>query len=73
MHWTTGEQCQSNPRMQRDLCRYISNTAEFNAQFKRPYEEALGTARSAPSNTMRKAPRSYFYMRPQNRSQNDGE
>ncbi|KAK9492285.1 hypothetical protein V1508DRAFT_404888 [Lipomyces doorenjongii] len=59
--------------MQRDVCRYISNTAEFNAQFKRPYEGALGTARSAPSNTMRKAPRSYFYMRPQNRSQNDGE
>ncbi|KAK9371310.1 hypothetical protein V1509DRAFT_614278, partial [Lipomyces kononenkoae] len=50
-----------------------SNTAEFNAQFNGPYEEALGTARSAPSNTMRKAPRSYFYMRPQNRSQNDGE
>ncbi|KAK9487534.1 hypothetical protein V1527DRAFT_495035 [Lipomyces starkeyi] len=73
LHWASGEQCQSNPRMQRDISRFISNPAAFIAHFKRPYEEALGTTRSEPSHTMRKAPKSYFYMRPQNQSPKSGE
>ncbi|KAK9482848.1 hypothetical protein V1527DRAFT_475132 [Lipomyces starkeyi] len=59
--------------MQRDICRFISNPAAFIAHFKRPYEETLGTTVSEPSHTMRKAPKSYFYMRPQNQSQKSGE
>ncbi|KAK9345933.1 hypothetical protein V1522DRAFT_405779 [Lipomyces starkeyi] len=68
LHWSSGEQCESNPRMQRDICRFISNKAAFIAQFKRPYEEAVGTSRSVSSHTMRKAPKSYYYSRPQNQS-----
>ncbi|KAK9377575.1 uncharacterized protein V1513DRAFT_7, partial [Lipomyces chichibuensis] len=49
LHWATGEQCESNPRMQRDICRFISNQVTFIARFKRPYEEAMGTARQHPS------------------------
>ncbi|KAK9361677.1 hypothetical protein V1504DRAFT_439304 [Lipomyces starkeyi] len=55
--------------MQRDVCNFIRNPESFIARFKRPYEEAMGSARSASSQTMRKAARSYFYMRPQNQSQ----
>ncbi|KAK9235106.1 hypothetical protein V1525DRAFT_410989 [Lipomyces kononenkoae] len=43
-----------------------SNKKVFFAEFKGSYEEALGNSRSAADNTMRKAPRTYFHMRPQN-------
>ncbi|KAK9347858.1 hypothetical protein V1522DRAFT_419843 [Lipomyces starkeyi] len=66
LHWASGEQCASNPRMQRDICRFITNPASFIAHFKRPYEEALGSSRSELNHTMRKAPKTYYYMRPQN-------
>ncbi|KAK9334358.1 hypothetical protein V1521DRAFT_375118 [Lipomyces starkeyi] len=68
MHWASGEQCKFNPRMQRNICSFIPNKKAFLAQFKRPYEEALGHSRSIADNTMRKAPRTYFHMRPQNQS-----
>ncbi|KAK9311057.1 hypothetical protein V1524DRAFT_109487 [Lipomyces starkeyi] len=64
MHWVTGEECKSNPRMQRDVCSFIRNPESFLVKFKRPYEEAMGSARSAGSQTMRRAAGSYFYMRP---------
>ncbi|KAK9483903.1 hypothetical protein V1527DRAFT_471569 [Lipomyces starkeyi] len=60
VHWATGPECESNPRMQRAFYRYFSNKA--------PYEEAVDTSRSVSSNTMRKAPKSYYYSRPQNPS-----
>ncbi|KAK9367327.1 hypothetical protein V1509DRAFT_610788 [Lipomyces kononenkoae] len=41
----------------------------FIARFKRPYEEATGKARSTDGQTMRKAQKSYYYMRPQNHGQ----
>ncbi|KAK9482913.1 hypothetical protein V1527DRAFT_521761 [Lipomyces starkeyi] len=65
MQWAAGES-HSNQRMQRDLCGFIRNQDEFIARFKRPYEEAMGKTRSADSQTMRKAQKSYYYMRPQN-------
>ncbi|KAK9341988.1 hypothetical protein V1522DRAFT_425592, partial [Lipomyces starkeyi] len=69
VHWATGPECESNPRMQRAFYRYFSNKAvSFLSEFKRPYEEAVGTSRSVSSNTMRKAPKSYYYSRPQNQS-----
>ncbi|KAK9233782.1 hypothetical protein V1525DRAFT_415383 [Lipomyces kononenkoae] len=68
MNWVSGEQCRFNPRMQRHICSFISNKNVFFAEFKRSYEEALGNSRSAADNTMRKAPRTYFHMRPQNQS-----
>ncbi|KAK9390252.1 hypothetical protein V1515DRAFT_589684 [Lipomyces mesembrius] len=69
LHWASGTECQSNPRMQRDVCGVIRNPDAFMARFKRPYEEAMDTARSAGKQTMRKSPKSYYYMRPQNHSQ----
>ncbi|KAJ8098871.1 hypothetical protein POJ06DRAFT_296615 [Lipomyces tetrasporus] len=68
LHWASGEQCKFNPRIQRDRCSFISNKKKFLAQFKRPYGEALGGSRSGADQTMRKAPKPYFYMRPQNQS-----
>ncbi|KAK9364466.1 hypothetical protein V1509DRAFT_650584 [Lipomyces kononenkoae] len=69
VHWASGPECESNPRMQRAFYRHFSNKeASFLSEFKRPYEEAVGTSRSGSSNTMRKAPRSYYYSRPQNQS-----
>ncbi|KAK9243953.1 hypothetical protein V1506DRAFT_555028 [Lipomyces tetrasporus] len=65
MRWAVGDQCASNPRMRRDICCFIPNPASFIAHFKRPYEEALGRTRSEVSHTMRKAPKTYYYMRPQ--------
>ncbi|KAK9489009.1 hypothetical protein V1508DRAFT_362629, partial [Lipomyces doorenjongii] len=68
MQWAAGES-HSNQRMQRDLCGFIRSQDEFIARFKRHYEEAMGKARSADSQTMRKAQKSYYYMRPQNHGQ----
>ncbi|KAK9481548.1 hypothetical protein V1527DRAFT_455908, partial [Lipomyces starkeyi] len=69
VNWASGPACESNPRMQRAFYRYFSNNAaSFLAEFKRPYEEAVGISRSVSSNTMRKAPKSYYYSRPQNQS-----
>ncbi|KAK9357207.1 hypothetical protein V1504DRAFT_442939 [Lipomyces starkeyi] len=62
------QQCESNPRMQRALSRFISNKEALMGQYKRPYEEALGISRSVGKNTMRKALKSYFHMRDQNQS-----
>ncbi|KAK9481453.1 hypothetical protein V1527DRAFT_493571 [Lipomyces starkeyi] len=66
LHWATGDQCENNPRMQRDICRSIRSPEELIKKFKRPYEEALGSSRAMPGHTMRKAPKSYYYMRPNN-------
>ncbi|KAK9372677.1 uncharacterized protein V1513DRAFT_460383 [Lipomyces chichibuensis] len=55
--------------MQRDLGDFIRKQQEFIARYKRPYEEAMGRKRSADSQTMRKAQKSYYYMRPQNHGQ----
>ncbi|KAK9341844.1 hypothetical protein V1522DRAFT_433108 [Lipomyces starkeyi] len=66
LRWAVGDQCASNPRMQRDICRFIPNAGSFIAHFKRPYEEALGRSQSEVNHTMRKAPTTYYYMRPQN-------
>ncbi|KAK9484847.1 hypothetical protein V1527DRAFT_468807 [Lipomyces starkeyi] len=68
LHWASGEQCKFNPRMQRDICSFISTKKMFLAQFRRPYEEALGGSRSGADQTMRTVPKTYFYMRPQNQS-----
>ncbi|ODQ76072.1 hypothetical protein LIPSTDRAFT_31, partial [Lipomyces starkeyi NRRL Y-11557] len=62
------QQCESNPRMQRTLSRFISNKEALMAQYKRQYDEALGISRSVGKNTMRKAVKSYFHMRDQNQS-----
>ncbi|ODQ68699.1 hypothetical protein LIPSTDRAFT_7526 [Lipomyces starkeyi NRRL Y-11557] len=62
------KQCESNPRMQRTLSRFISNKEALMAQYKRQYDEALGISRSVGKNTMRKAVKSYFHMRDQNQS-----
>ncbi|KAK9312675.1 hypothetical protein V1524DRAFT_456277 [Lipomyces starkeyi] len=44
VHWATGPECESNPRMQRAFYRYCSNKAvSFLSEFKRPYEEAVVT------------------------------
>ncbi|KAK9485474.1 hypothetical protein V1527DRAFT_452095 [Lipomyces starkeyi] len=68
VNWASGPACDSNPRMQRAFYRYFSNNAaSFLAEFKRPYDEAAGISRSVSSNTMRKAPKSYYY-RPHNQS-----
>ncbi|KAK9483368.1 hypothetical protein V1527DRAFT_270861 [Lipomyces starkeyi] len=64
MHWLTGEECKPNPRMQRDICSFIKNQESFIARFKRPYEEAMGSPRSAGSQTMRKATKSYYFCDP---------
>ncbi|KAK9372462.1 uncharacterized protein V1513DRAFT_460596 [Lipomyces chichibuensis] len=67
VNWASGLACESNPRMQRAFYLYFSNNAaSFLAEFKGPYEEAVGISRSVSSNTMRKAPKSYYYSRPQN-------
>ncbi|KAK9319346.1 hypothetical protein V1517DRAFT_376569 [Lipomyces orientalis] len=63
--WTVGASV-SNPRMQQDMRRFITTPASYIAHFKRPYEEALGQSRSEVNHTMRKAPKTYYYMRPQN-------
>ncbi|KAK9483075.1 hypothetical protein V1527DRAFT_515298 [Lipomyces starkeyi] len=68
MQWAAGES-HSNPRMQRDLGDFIRKQDEFIVRYKRPYEEAMGRTRSADSQTMRKAQKSYYYMRPQNHGQ----
>ncbi|KAK9489614.1 hypothetical protein V1508DRAFT_427487 [Lipomyces doorenjongii] len=69
VHWASGPVCESNLRMQRAFYRYFSNNVvSFLAEFKRPYEEAVGISRSVSTNTMRKAPQSYYYCRPQNQS-----
>ncbi|KAK9246506.1 hypothetical protein V1506DRAFT_574143 [Lipomyces tetrasporus] len=68
MQWAAGES-HSNPRMQQDLCSFIRNQDEFIARYKRSYEAAMGRARSADGQTMRKAQKSYYYMRPQNHGQ----
>ncbi|KAK9235976.1 hypothetical protein V1525DRAFT_420843 [Lipomyces kononenkoae] len=68
MQWAAGES-HSNPRMQQDLCSFIRNHDEFVARYKRSYEVAMGGARSADGQTMRKAQKSYYYMRPQNHGQ----
>ncbi|KAK9482842.1 hypothetical protein V1527DRAFT_475116 [Lipomyces starkeyi] len=69
VHLTTGPECESNPRMQRAFYRHFSNKAvSCLSEFRRPYEEAVATSRSVSSNTMRKAPKSYYYSRPQNQS-----
>ncbi|KAK9357160.1 hypothetical protein V1504DRAFT_442964 [Lipomyces starkeyi] len=66
------QQCESNPRMQRALSRFISNKEALMRQYKRPYEEALGISRSVGKNTMRKALKSYFHMRDQKQSRTPG-
>ncbi|KAK9259659.1 hypothetical protein V1519DRAFT_469134 [Lipomyces tetrasporus] len=67
VHWASGPVCESNPRLQRAFYRYVSNNAaSFLAEFKRPYEEAVGISRSVSTNTMRKAAKPYYYSRPQN-------
>ncbi|KAK9251276.1 hypothetical protein V1507DRAFT_499494 [Lipomyces tetrasporus] len=68
MQWAAGES-HSNPRMQQDLCSFIRNQDEFIARYKRSYEAAMGRARSADGQTMTKAQKSYYYMRPQNHGQ----
>ncbi|KAK9234053.1 hypothetical protein V1525DRAFT_414317 [Lipomyces kononenkoae] len=66
IHWATGDQCENNPRMQRDLCdSIIRSPQELINKLKRPYEEALGFSRPT-GHTMRKAPKSYYYMGPNN-------
>ncbi|KAK9356260.1 hypothetical protein V1523DRAFT_402862 [Lipomyces doorenjongii] len=52
--------------MQRDICRLIRNPQELIKQFKRSYEEALGSSRATQGHTMRNAPKAYYYMRPNN-------
>ncbi|KAK9481981.1 hypothetical protein V1527DRAFT_55643, partial [Lipomyces starkeyi] len=47
----------------------LVKSESFIARFKRPYEAAMGSARSAGSQTMRKAAKSYYFMRPQNQTQ----
>ncbi|KAK9334647.1 hypothetical protein LIPSTDRAFT_4684 [Lipomyces starkeyi NRRL Y-11557] len=54
LRWAFGDQCASNPRMQRDICRFIPNAGSFIAHFKRPYEEALGRSQSEVNHTMKK-------------------
>ncbi|KAK9426933.1 hypothetical protein V1505DRAFT_406828, partial [Lipomyces doorenjongii] len=66
------QQCESNPRMQCALSRFITNKEALMAQYKRPYEETLGISRSVGKNTMRKAQKSYFHMRGQNQSRTPG-
>ncbi|KAK9486924.1 hypothetical protein V1527DRAFT_462091, partial [Lipomyces starkeyi] len=39
---------------------------ELIKKCKTPYEEALGSSRAMPGHTMRKASKSYYYMRPHN-------
>jgi hypothetical protein len=69
--WAAAES-HSNPRMQRDLGDFIIKQDELIARYKRPYEDAMGRTRSADSQTMRKAQKSYYYMRPQNHGQASG-
>ncbi|KAJ8098880.1 hypothetical protein POJ06DRAFT_282757 [Lipomyces tetrasporus] len=66
------QQCESNPRMQRALSRFITNKEALMAQYRRPYEETLGISRSVGKNTMRKAQKSYFHMCGQNQSRTPG-
>ncbi|KAK9247045.1 hypothetical protein V1506DRAFT_533364, partial [Lipomyces tetrasporus] len=66
--WAAAES-HSNPRMQRDLGDFIIKQDELIARYKRPYEVAMCRTRSADSQTMRKAQKSYYYMRPQNHGQ----
>ncbi|KAK9344026.1 hypothetical protein V1522DRAFT_411618 [Lipomyces starkeyi] len=55
---------QLNAIMQRDICGLIRNPQELKKKIKRSYEEALGSSRATQCHTMRKAPKSYYYMRP---------
>ncbi|KAK9493602.1 hypothetical protein V1508DRAFT_77830 [Lipomyces doorenjongii] len=66
MNWATSDGSRSNPRMQRDVSSFIGNQENFVARYKRPYQEAMGSTRSADGQTMRDAARSYYFMRPQN-------
>ncbi|KAK9248555.1 hypothetical protein V1506DRAFT_452585, partial [Lipomyces tetrasporus] len=66
MNWATGDGSRSNPRMQRDVCSFVRDQEGFLSRYKRPYEEAIGSTRSADNQTMREAARSYYFMRPQN-------
>ncbi|KAK9341886.1 hypothetical protein V1522DRAFT_443070 [Lipomyces starkeyi] len=58
VHWLTGDQCENNPRMQRDIRGSIRNPQEIIQKFKRSYEEALGSSRATQGHTMRNAPKS---------------
>ncbi|KAK9235578.1 hypothetical protein V1525DRAFT_409485 [Lipomyces kononenkoae] len=61
LHWAC-KASENNPKMQRDICRFIDCEA-FMKRFKRPYEEAMRSSRVNKVHTMRKAPRSYDYRR----------
>ncbi|ODQ70980.1 hypothetical protein LIPSTDRAFT_163577 [Lipomyces starkeyi NRRL Y-11557] len=68
LHWAAGAECRSNPRMQRDLSDCIRNLEVYRA-IQETLRGGHGQARSADDETMRKAQKSYYYMRPQNHGQ----